>query len=199
MREALWLAVGDDGEPDWLIGSGPRSALPEPRASDRRLAVGEPVLLDVYPAVAGHVADLSRTVVVGDGRSSWEEPHASVRTALEAAASELRPGATGRMVAATMRESLARDAGDLAASMTHHAGHGLGILAWEEPWIGAGDPTPLAPGHVIALEPGLYRSDGGVRVEGMWLVTESGAERLDRAPDGPDPAALAAFAVPAGR
>jgi Xaa-Pro aminopeptidase len=193
MREALWRAVGHDAEPDWLIGSGPRSGLPEPRATDRRLGDGEPVLLDVYPTVAGHVADLTRTIVIGAGAAGWAEQHAAVAAALDAAASELRPGATGREVASVMRESLARDAGELAASMTHHAGHGLGILPWEEPWVGAGDQTPLAPGHVIALEPGLYRPDGGVRVEGMWLITDAGAERLDEAPQGPDPATLAGY------
>ena len=67
--------------------------------------------------------------------------------------------------------------------MGHHSGHGIGLLAWEEPWIGPDAPGTLAEGMTIAIEPGLYLPGwGGMRLEGNYLVTASGFERLDRFP-----------------
>jgi Xaa-Pro aminopeptidase len=190
MRGALFAAVGDDARPDWLVGSGPRAALSDPRPSDRRLKAGEPVLLDIFPEVEGHVADLTRTIVVGDP-GAWVERHSAVVAALDGAAGALRPGIAGRDVDATLRTLLAERAGPAAASMGHHAGHGLGLFAWEPPWIGSAEEMALAQGDVVALEPGIYDGGGGIRVEGMWLVQADGARRLDRVPVGLDPAALA--------
>lgn len=183
MREVLWAAAGEDATPAWNVGGGPRAALPDPHASDRRLEPGDSVLLDVYPTVHGHVADLCRTIVVGEPDRALIADHAAVRVALEAGRDRLRPGTLARDVDTAIREALASAVGPRAASMQHHAGHGLGILAWEPPWIGVGEEATLVRGSVLALEPGLYRDDGGLRLEGMWLVTDQGPERLDQLGD----------------
>jgi Xaa-Pro aminopeptidase len=67
--------------------------------------------------------------------------------------------------------------------MTHHSGHGVGLLAWEEPWIGPETPGTLAEGMTIVIEPGLYVPGwGGMRLEGNYLITATGFDRLDRFP-----------------
>ena len=67
--------------------------------------------------------------------------------------------------------------------MTHHSGHGVGLLAWEDPWIGPSAHGSLAKGMTIAIEPGLYVPGwGGMRLEGNYLITATGFDRLDRFP-----------------
>jgi Xaa-Pro aminopeptidase len=61
----------------------------------------------------------------------------------------------------------------------HHTGHGLGVALHEPPLIYTDAPTILAPGMVIALEPGIYAHEvGGVRQEVSLLITADGAEVL---------------------
>lgn len=161
------------------IGSGPRSALAEPRATTRTIDRGELLLVDLYPPLRGYFADLSRTWAVGTAPLAARRMHEAVVAALRAGEDLIGPGTPVATIDAAIRAAL-RSAGGFDASMGHHSGHGLGIFAWEHPWIGAGSDEVLVPGDVVALEPGTYRTGyGGVRVEGNYLITANGHERLD--------------------
>ena len=60
-------------------------------------------------------------------------------------------------------------------------GHGLGAQLTEWPSITATDQTPLVPGMVITLEPGMEFAPGKLMVhEENILITESGAELLSK-------------------
>jgi len=58
------------------------------------------------------------------------------------------------------------------------SGHGLGASWHEEPRIVPGSKTVLEAGMVVALEPGVYASGEGVRVEHVVLVTDDGFQLL---------------------
>jgi Xaa-Pro aminopeptidase len=84
------------------------------------------------------------------------------------------------VVSDAIRDRLASETGELAGSMTHHAGHGIGIAAWERPWIGRRSGDTIQVGTVVCLEPGVYEPGvGGLRVEGEFLVSADGVQRLD--------------------
>lgn len=170
---------------DANVASGPaRTTDPDPHATDRPLESGDLVIVDLYPSVDGYVADACRTFVVGEPDAVQIERHAVLVAALETAQGLLRPGTPVAEIDGAVRGILA-SAGGYDRTMAHHTGHGIGLFAWEEPWIGpGGDPEArLVDGDVICLEPGLYLPGwGGMRLEWIFRVSVDGPERLDRFP-----------------
>jgi Xaa-Pro aminopeptidase len=83
----------------------------------------------------------------------------------------VRPGALSSEIDATARAIV---------DFPHHTGHGVGRSVHEEPRIIPGADRVLEAGMVIALEPGTYGDDWGVRVEQLVLVTDGGCEALSR-------------------
>ena len=153
-----------------IVASGPRSALPHARTSDRAVGRGELLLLDFGAIVDGYCADLTRTFVVGappDGRQ--REAHEAVRHAQEHARTAVRAGMTGREADALARDLLAAEG--LAEAFGHSLGHGLGLEVHEAPRLAPTVEALLPGGAVVTIEPGVYFPGwGGIRLEDdVWL------------------------------
>jgi len=107
-----------------------------------------------------------------------------VAAVLAATPALLKPGAEGRDIWRQL-DGLLREHPALAASgLTHHGGHSIGLRAHEMPDINRDRGGILAPGMVICVEPGGYLDAAryGVRLENMFLITESTAENLSPYP-----------------
>ncbi len=77
-----------------------------------------------------------------------------------------------------------------------HTGHGIGLRNHEAPFLDLGDRTPLEPGMVFTVEPGLYDpAVGGFRHSDTVVVTEDGVDVLTDYPI--DLESLHAFGVTA--
>jgi Xaa-Pro dipeptidase len=151
--------------------SGPSSQRWEGPPGRRELEDGDLIITDLSPLLSGYWADSCSTIAIGEPTSAARSAHARIRGRLERAVDAVRPGVIAGDLDALIREGLA---------YPHHSGHGIGTTYHEEPRIVPGWPTVLEPGMVLALEPGHYTEDLGVRLEWVVLVTDDGYEVLSR-------------------
>ncbi len=161
-----------------IVASGPRSALPHARTSDRAIGTGEWLLLDFGAQVDGYCADLTRTVVVGARADERQRTiHELVRSAQARAVEHLAAGMTGREADALARDVIAaRGFGD---AFGHSLGHGLGLEVHEAPRLAPTAEAPLPVHAVVTVEPGVYLPGwGGVRLEDDVYLSPAGPERL---------------------
>jgi Xaa-Pro aminopeptidase len=168
-----------------IVASGPNSARPHARPGWRTLESGDGVVLDFGGVYDGYCVDLTRTVHLGAPAPAWRRLGAAVREAHAAAIKAVRPGVRPSEIDAAAREVLARHG--LGDAFGHGTGHGLGLEVHEEPRIsrlpGAHPDTPVAPGMVFTIEPGVYvEGVGGVRIEDDVLVVDGGCEVLTDVP-----------------
>jgi Xaa-Pro aminopeptidase len=164
-----------------IVASGPRSALPHGRASDRVLQPGDFVTLDFGAVYRGYVSDCTRTVVLGEASPRHQQLYATVLAAQRAALAGIRPGMTGKAADAIAR-TIITEAG-YGEAFGHSLGHGVGLMVHEGPTLSPREDAELAPGMVVTVEPGIYLPGwGGVRIEDLAVVTTDGCRSLTGTP-----------------
>ncbi len=174
---------GDRMAFDAIVAGGPRSAMPHGVASARVLERGDLVTLDFGAVVDGYHADMTRAVALGPVAEPLRTWFDAVLEAQVAAVAALRPGLSGVDADAVARDRLA--AAGLADRFVHSLGHGTGLEIHEGPSLSVRSKDVLAPGMIVTVEPGVYEPGvGGLRIEDLVLVTESGFDVLSQAPKG---------------
>ena len=177
------LRAGADAEMPFapIVASGPNSANPHAAPSERRLAVGDLLVIDWGASYQGYVSDLTRTFAIGDVDPQLQAVAAIVAEANAAGRAAARPGILAGDVDRAARSVI--DRAGYAAYFTHRTGHGIGMEGHEPPYMYAENKLVLAPGMAFTVEPGIYLTgNGGVRVEDNVVITESGAETLSDLP-----------------
>jgi Xaa-Pro aminopeptidase len=157
-----------------LVASGPNSAFPHHEASDRRLQVGDTIIIDIVATLDGYKSDVTRVVHLG-------EPPPQVRAVHEVVLKANRRGREAAVAGAYARDvdraarAVIEQAG-YGPYFIHRTGHGLGMEVHEEPWISAESNTLLEPGMVFSVEPGIYlEGQFGIRIEDIVVVTDPSA------------------------
>lgn len=184
--ELLKSGCAADGS---IIAAGPRAADPH-YMGEGPIRPGEPIILDIFPRnkATRYFADMTRTVVKGKASPELKKMYDAVFEAQKAGLEAIKAGVTGKEVHEKVCERLEKHGyGNLKkpmkAMMNHSTGHGLGLDVHESPRLSDSGLKPLKAGMVVTVEPGVYDPDiGGIRIEDLVVVTESGCENLTKMP-----------------
>lgn len=179
-----------------IVGAGPNSTALHYDKLSRRIENGDMVVLDVGAQYSGYSADITRSIPAsGRFTARQREIYEIVLGAQNAALAALKPGVhfscrgkkDGLMNIAydyINSHGKDRDGRPLGQYFIHGLGHNIGLNVHDP-----GDYcSPLQPGMVVTVEPGIYipEENLGVRIEDDVLVTDSGykllSERLPREP-----------------
>ncbi|MEM6782608.1 MAG: Xaa-Pro peptidase family protein [Bacteroidota bacterium] len=164
-----------------IVASGPNSALPHARPTDRILQRGDVVLIDMGAYVEGYSSDMTRTVVLGPASDDVRHAYEAVLQAQAAAISTARAGMSGSELDATARDVLT-EAG-FGPQFTHSLGHGVGLRVHEWPRLSQLVAHTLPIGATVTIEPGVYFPGRfGIRIEDIIALHETGYDNLTRAP-----------------
>jgi len=160
-----------------IVASGPRSALPHARPTDRILALNEIILIDMGCVYRGYASDMTRIVALGDPGDRVKEIYGVVLEAQSRALEAARAGMSAQMLDREARGVIeAAGYGDL---FTHGLGHGIGMDVHEWPRVSAKSQDYMPDGTVVTIEPGIYlRDQFGIRIEDTIAIKEGGSQRL---------------------
>jgi Xaa-Pro aminopeptidase len=163
-----------------IVGSGPNAAKPHHTPSDRVLAPGDVVVVDIGGTMpSGYCSDCTRTYAIGAPPPEFAQYYQVLRDAQDAACAAVRPGISAQAVDAAARNPIT--AAGYGEHFIHRTGHGIGLEVHEDPYIVTGNTLPLEPGMTFSVEPGIYPGPHGARIEDIVACTGTGHERLNQA------------------
>jgi Xaa-Pro aminopeptidase len=175
--EKFQRELGSQAMPfDIIIASGPEAALPHHKASERKINLDEPIVIDVGAKIEGYASDFTRTLCLGQASDKFKKIYDTVLGAQLAAISLIKEGITGAEADGYAR-TVITEAG-YGEYFGHSLGHGVGLAEHEMPRVGPNSTDILTSGMVFSVEPGIYLPGwGGVRIEDL-AVLENGKVRL---------------------
>ena len=166
---------------DTIVASAANGAMPHASVTDRRIRKGDLVTFDFGAEANGYFSDITRTICVGSPTVNQQTIHALVLEAQAAAIRSIRPGVSCASVDAEVR-SVIQKAGH-GKHFGHGTGHGIGLMVHEGPSVSRLSQDRVEPGMVFSVEPGVYVPGwGGVRIEDLVLVTDTGVKVLTTLP-----------------
>ena len=175
--EKIFRQGGSEGIPfEIIVASGPNSALPHARPTEKIIRSHEPVLIDMGARINGYCSDFSRTIFLGKPNKTFSDIYDVVLRAQTTAIEKIKSN-----MDASQADHFARSAIEQAGygdCFGHGLGHGVGLVVHESPTINPSSSDSLTNGMVFTIEPGIYLAgQGGVRIEDL-VVLENGKVKV---------------------
>lgn len=169
------LVEGADGV-RMLIGAGERSAIVNPRPTDRPLGRGDVIRVEILGNLNNFQSNVTRTGVLGRATEEQRRIWAVLMEARARALERLRPGTAVR----DLWEAYAGHCRKHAIEPTlAFLGHGIGLTGHEEPYLTGDKTLLLEAGMVVTFEPFyMLPPRMGFHIEDMFLVTDAAYETL---------------------
>jgi Xaa-Pro aminopeptidase len=163
---------------DIIVASGPNSAMPHIRPTEKKIKAGDLVVIDWGGEAGGYFSDMTRTFLINGGDiSKKKEIYETVLKANREAIDSVREGRHARLVDMAARNVI-KKAG-YSDFFRHGTGHGLGLDIHELPRISRIGSESVKSGMIFTVEPGIYVPGfGGVRIEDIVLAEKNGSRVL---------------------
>jgi Xaa-Pro dipeptidase len=168
-----------------LVRSTPTLAFEHITWSDRPLARGDALFIELSASVARYHAPLSRFAHIGEARARLDDVAGHALAALDAIRGALRPGARAGEVYDAWQATVDAGLGH-SRYRRHHCGYVTGI-GFAPSWTGPGAPVGLRPGQDLVLREGMVfhvfswilgQGPADYGVSDTALVTAEGCELL---------------------
>lgn len=152
------------------------------------LRAHQPIIVDIFPRLVstGYWGDMTRTFVKGRASSELRKLYRTVREGQDIGLSMVCDGASGLNIHQAIQAYFSKQGfftgtrRGKQVGFFHGTGHGVGLDVHEAPRISVRDDM-LKTGHVVTVEPGLYYPGlGGVRLEDLVVVRDTGCDNLTR-------------------
>lgn len=171
---------GSESHPfDTIVASGYRSAFPHGVSTNKKIALGDLIIVDLGAKYEGYCSDMTRTVVLGSPNQKQLEIFNEVLSVQQEVIKICSVGKRAVKLDEFVREFLAKK--ELNEFFVHSLGHGVGLDVHELPAVAPESEDILKENSVFTIEPGVYIPDvGGVRIEDVILLTKKGAELLTK-------------------
>ncbi|NCO68006.1 MAG: Xaa-Pro dipeptidase [Nitrospirae bacterium CG_4_10_14_0_8_um_filter_41_23] len=167
---------------DVIVASGPNSAMPHAKPTERKLNKSDLIIIDWGGEADGYFSDMTRTLLIGgDNVSKKKEIYQIVLKANKSAILKILPGVKSKDIDFSAREVIKR--AGYGEFFGHGTGHGIGIQVHELPRITWNKREVIKKDMVFTIEPGIYVPGlGGVRIEDMIIVKSNGHEVMTTLP-----------------
>jgi Xaa-Pro aminopeptidase len=168
---------------DVIVASGPNSAMPHSKPTERKFTKGDLIIIDWGGEADGYFSDMTRTLLIDNGNNiiQKKEVYQIVLEANKIAVTLIAPGKDSQEIDSAARNFIKNSGyGDF---FEHGTGHGVGLQVHELPRISRKRKEIIKENMVFTIEPGIYLPEiGGVRIEDMVRVTYDGCEVLTTLP-----------------
>lgn len=173
-------AQGNAWEP-LIVAVGTNSSMAHYSPGNVKIKKGDMVLLDFGASLDGYTSDMTRVVFIGQPTSEQKRIYEAVLSGQKIGIAMVKAGEKASIIDEKVRSYLQKVSPK--GYYRHGLGHGIGIEVHELPAVSSRAQEKLKTGNVITIEPGIYIPNwGGVRIEDMVLVTQSGHEVLTKSP-----------------
>jgi len=171
------LGSGDGVKAGYRGQIGLRSSWAHAVAHNIEFQAGDVLVSETGAPVGGYTAELERAMVIGTPTDEMRRLFDHMVAAQQVAFEALRPGVTCADVDSAVLAYFEEHG--LFPYWRQHTGHAIGLRNHEAPFLDVGDATPVEPGMVFTIEPGLYDpAVGGFRHSDTVAVTDDGIDVL---------------------
>jgi len=171
--------IAEGGVPvtSMCVGSGPRSALSNCQAGERRLATNEVVRFDGGVRFRWYRSDIARIAALGDPGERVRRYYGALRAGAERAIEAIRPGVRCAEIFRIAMETVRREG--IPHFERSHVGHGIGINNYDAPDLAPKSDEVVEEGMVLCVETPYYELGwAGLQLENTVVVRAHGAEPL---------------------